>query len=339
MNPINGSAGRAAVFSEEHMITLTKAASAPFTVLNLTDVQLGDDDWKENRHNSDAAMRIVRDLVDRVRPDLITLSGDQAYSGCDSSYEAFADFLDSLCIPWAPVWGNHDNQGGPEYVDALADRMMAHPFCRYEKGDPALGNGNYVIRIEEDGAPVSAILMMDSHDRTPYGEAGNMAWGKFTPEQIRWFLEQTRLLEAAGCQDCTVLTHIPIYAYREAAKAAFAPGIDPKSIHPEDSTRPELWNPGYRDSCGVQYEMICSYPEDEGFLDAMLESRIAKRMICGHQHINNWMITYRGIRLIFALKTGPGSYRDPRLNGGTVLRITKEGCSVSHVFSAICPEQ
>jgi len=45
----------------------------------------------------------------------------------------------------------------------------------------------------------------------------------------------------------------------------------------------------------------------------------------GHDHNNNWIIRHRGIRFVFSLKTGPGCYWEPELNGGTVIKITSNG--------------
>ena len=37
------------------------------------------------------------------------------------------------------------------------------------------------------------------------------------------------------------------------------------------------------------------------------------------------VIQYRGVKLIYGLKTGLGCYYNERLNGGTVLKVTKDG--------------
>ena len=69
-----------------------------------------------------------------------------------------ADFLDSFSIPWAPVWGNYDNQDGPEFINTVVSHYLTHPLCVYEKGDPSIGNGNYVIAVEENGKIVEGII-------------------------------------------------------------------------------------------------------------------------------------------------------------------------------------
>ena len=131
-----------------------------FEDTNMTDVYFGvsapGENWHEEWADGHKARRIlehtVRELIERTSPDLITISGDLAWAGHDHAYDMLASFIDSFNIPWANVWGNHDNQNGAEYIDSVATRYMSYKNCIYEKGDRSLGNGNYVICIEEQGS-------------------------------------------------------------------------------------------------------------------------------------------------------------------------------------------
>jgi len=312
------------------MITLQKKPGKDFRILNLTDPQLGTSEWEEGHKNRKILVQTITELVKKVDPDLITVTGDLAWAGHNEAYDAIADLLDSFGRPWAPVWGNHDNQGGAESVDAVASRYLTHPLCVYEKGDPVMGNGNYVIAIEENGKIVEGVIMMDSHDRMPYtapdGTESN-EWAKLIPEQLVWYREQIEMLEKQGCHDTTMMMHIPIYAFREAWAAAVKPDLDPKSVTPETSADPANWNEEYAGSFGVKYEGICSYPADEGMFDVMLELGSTKHILCGHDHVNNYVINYKGVKFVYSLKTGAGCYWNPILNGGTVLSVTENGVS------------
>ncbi len=310
------------------MISLAKKPGRDFIVLNLSDPQLGNGEWESGHRNRRILTETVDILLERVRPDLITVSGDLSWAGDDDAYDAFAAFLESKNIPWTVVWGNHDNQNGPETVERVVTRYLTLPHFLYERGPTEIGNGNFVIRIEEDGKPVEGLIMMDSHDRAPYtAPDGNTteAWAKLTPPQLAWYREQIAALEEAGCHDSTIITHIPIYAYREASAAAFRAGFDKKAVEPQHSQASYGWNHGYESSFGVEWEGISSYPADEGALDAILESGSTKHVLVGHDHVNNTVIAWRGVILAFSLKAGPGCYWDPRLNGGTVLTVTSDG--------------
>ncbi|MBR4941443.1 MAG: metallophosphoesterase [Clostridia bacterium] len=312
------------------MITLKKESGKDFKILNLTDTQLASNEWEEGHKNRAILIHTLTELVKEVQPDLITVTGDLAWSGETLAYDSLADLLDSFEIPWAPVWGNHDNQGGAESIEALVERYLSHPYCIYEKGDPALGNGNYVIAIEEDGKIVEGVIMMDSHDRMPFVESDGTereAWAKLIPEQLVWYREQIEMLNSLGCKDTTVMMHIPIYAYNDAWNAAFNTKVDPAAVTPEKSADSANWNEGYTDSFGVKYEGICSYPADEGMFDVILELGSTKHVVSGHDHVNSFVIPYKGVKLIYGLKTGAGCYWKPELNGGTVFRVTEEGVS------------
>lgn len=312
------------------MITLQKKPGRDFKILNLTDPQLSNGEWAEGHQNRAILTHTLTELVKTVDPDLITITGDLAWAGNHAAYDALADLLDSFGKPWAPIWGNHDNQGGAEEVDAVVTRYLTHPLCVYEKGDPALGNGNYVIAIEENGKVVEGLIMMDSHDREkgifPDGTEFD-DWAKLIPEQLVWYREQIAMLEKMGCHDTTLMLHIPIYAYRDAWEAAANPAVAPDSVKPENSADPANWNEGYTDSYGVKYEGICSYPLDDGVFDVITELGSTKHIVCGHDHVNNYVINYKGVKFIYGLKTGAGCYWNPILNGGTVLRITENGVS------------
>ena len=321
------------------MITLHKKPDKDFKILNITDPQLSNEEWADTHKNRAILTHTITELVKSAEPDLITVTGDLAWAGHDVAYDALADFLDSFGIPWAPIWGNHDNQGGAEYIDTVADRYLGHKYCIYEKGDPSIGNGNYVIAVEENGKTVSAILMIDSHDRMPYTDAdGNeqISWARLTEPQMAWYREQITALQAMGCDDTSIIMHIPFYAYNTAYLAAYANADEAsrKQLTPETAIPDaDCWNPGYEDSIGVQYEGIGSYTVDEGVFDIVRDLGSTKHVIVGHDHVNNWMINYQGVKLVFSMKAGAGCYWTPILNGGTVISIGSEGVqSVHHEY-------
>lgn len=237
------------------MKILQKRHGHDFVVLNLTDPQLNNSEWEKGHKNREILEYTITELVQRVNPDLITVSGDLAWAGCNHSYDMFAEFLNSFGIPWAPVWGNHDNQDGAEYIDGIAERYMKYSNCLYEKGDPALGNGNYIIAIEEEGRPIEAIFMLDSHDSEQYvNKEGNLETGyaKLNAAQGEWISLQCAELRNRGFKDATIVLHIPIYAYHQASEAAYKATVCHKELTLEESYGNECWNEGYTESVGVQ---------------------------------------------------------------------------------------
>jgi len=305
-----------------------KTPGKDFVILNLTDVQMKNASWSEENFRSHVIKYTVKTLIERVKPDLITLSGDMSYAGQYEAYENLADLLESFKIPWAPVWGNHDNQGGSEPVEAAEKIFMKKPHCLYEKGDPSMGKGNYLIRIEENGRPVHGVIMIDSHNRAEiYNDEGVRInkYDKIWQNQLEWYGNICEELKEEGCHDTSMIFHIPIYAYQDAFAEAFDPNTYPKNITPEESYDAKYWNEGYKDSFGVRYKEINTYYMDDGVFDRILKHGSTKLVVVGHDHLNNFAIKYKGVRLVYGLKTGAGHSWKPFLSGGTVIRIGADG--------------
>ncbi|MBQ6825746.1 MAG: metallophosphoesterase [Clostridia bacterium] len=318
------------------MIKLINNSKRDFRLLNLTDPQLKIEEWDENNQTGKIFRKTVETLIERVSPDLITLSGDLSYADDFASYKKFADYFDSFKIPWTCCFGNHDNQDGDEPMQKVIDEYMKHDFFVFEKCDQSLGNSNVVILIEKNGKNSEAIFLMDTHDRVPYKENScgiNQAWGKLTAEQLNWYEKRVLELKEIGCNESILITHIPINAYIQAAKSAFKNPQPDKSVKLSDSYGTNIWNAGYEDSYGVLHEPISAYPEDEGAFDLICNLGSTKNIICGHNHVNNWVVKYNGVRFIFGTKTGCGSYWEPEINGGTVVAVNENGVvSVNHEY-------
>lgn len=311
------------------MKVFQKNPDKDFVVLNLTDPQLGNPEWEEGQVNRRILEYTITELVERIKPDLITVSGDLAWAGHDHAYKMIGDFLESFQIPWAIVWGNHDNQNGAEYINSIVTRYMNdYPHFVYEKGDAALGNGNYVIGIEENGKIVEGLIMLDSHNQDDYVDkdgSERKVWAKLIPAQLDWYREQVRDLKEKGCASATMILHIPIYAYETARKAAYKDGVALGELTLAETDGTACWNEGYQDSTGVMYEGVSCFPEEDGVFAVIKEAGVTKRVLAGHDHVNNFMISYDGVQLIYALKVGAGCYWNPILNGGTVLKVGQNG--------------
>ncbi len=305
-----------------------KIKNDDFKVLNFADVHLGGDELNPEHRNHKMIVKTINELMSRVKPDLVTFSGDQAWCQSPQSYEALAQMMDSFNTPYAIVFGNHDQESGLDKLDCTVEVLKSHPLCIYEDGPREIGRGNYIIGIYKDEKPVHALFMLDSHDHSTYGFDENgkelKCWARLENTQLDWYKNQARELRSQGFENSSIIMHIPTYSYNLAFDSAFL-GENPRAISLEESYNPDLWRDGYKDSFGVKYEGVCSYREDEGALDAILEADHTRNIIVGHDHVNCFSINYKGVRHTFSLKIGAGAYHDRRLNGGTVLTINSDG--------------
>jgi len=321
------------------VFVLKKETGRDFTVLCLADPQMHLWQWEDTTQPyREALLRTVETLVRRNQPDLILVAGDIAYAGhpgVDESHDNFAALMESYGIPWAFVWGNHDDQGGPVFVRETAKRYLKNsPHCMFEAGDPRMGCGNYVIAIEEDSRIVTAFLMMDSHDCCydfkPYMDDNGVECeydSSLNALQRDWYREQIAALRAQGCEKTALLMHIPFTAFFDAYRAAYKdPSEEALSALAVSETYAgaPCWNPAYADSFGAKHEGISTYGNEDGIFEMIRDSGSTRHVFVGHDHVNNWSISYQGVRLTYITKC-VGDYADPDFNGGTVVRITENG--------------
>ncbi len=309
-------------YSLDNTVVLKKEKGKDFVVLNITDTHFSDYDYRAFTAFDVEAK--IKTLVAAVKPDLITVSGDIVCT--DSTYYSIrriTDLFESFGIPWAPMFGNHDDEGNCDR-NFLADIMMSAPNCVMLKGDPDMGVGNYVINVaeeNEDGSlnVVEALVIMDC--RAPDRQ-----------KQIEWFgwvAEGTnRITESSA--EISIVTHIPLAEYQYAYDVAW-------------DSESESWREGFN-AYGEAHESICydngpdGIPALEGLFDTMKESKTAKYVFCGHEHLNNFSIEYEGIRLTYCLKVGMGSGYRFNFSGGTKITIGEKGITnISHKTVAFGP--
>lgn len=305
-----------AEYRVEDTSVVLKESGEDFVVMNISDLHMSDysayDDVNYIMDNR--TLYYLRMMAEEIQPDMITISADIFREDEGSIVYAahrLTEYLDSLQIPWAPIFDTHDKASNCD-LNYLADIMMESKYCLLKKGDPEMGVGNYVVNIyeETDGKldVVHSILMMYTH-------GGNL-WDN----QIEWYKWAAEGVSEIAGNDVTstVVMHVPfaqyVYAYNEAWDA-----------------ESERWKDGY-DAFGVKREEECGErdengePIDNGFFDAILEVGTTTNTICGHDHINSYSIVYEGVRLTYSLRLGGGNWDEN--TGVTTLTIDDEGNGV-----------
>ncbi|MBR5632733.1 MAG: metallophosphoesterase [Clostridia bacterium] len=314
------------------MFKLQKKSGQDLTVLILGDPQVDYEIYGTDLDSKNMIRVTVDEVMRRVKPDLIATTGDLADEYGRDLYEYFIGYLDSFGIPWTTVMGNHDQEGDADTREIMG-MLKASKNCHFDEGDPALGYGHFTITVEEEGRPVSSLILMDSHRRQKFinekGEPDRYIV-PFTEAQIDWYREQVSLLRAGGCPSSTLLFHIPLHEFSLAWDDALRVKHQLNGVLPWEASAFNIWNEGYEDSFGINFEKIACHPESVKLFDAVLDMGHTKNIICGHDHKNCASVSYRGVRLTYALKTGCGGYYDTRQNGCTVLTVGDGGTATVH---------
>ena len=300
-------------------INLEKDPNKDFVILNLTDIQLNDNEF--NASEGDIAYYTMDYLVEKNQPDLITLTGDNAWG--KEAYVSLIKKLESYNIPYAPIMGNHDGQLTYKTYNGSYKNIIDEFWCAYKlaKGKNSLfkfgpkdmGYGNYIINITENGNIIHTLYMLDTHsDSDKIADSYDHLWDNQI-EYYKWAVEGTNKFAEKNVES-TVLFHIPVPEYENAAKTAF------------DFEKQQYLNGHEHDEFCYINEPICAPKFQNGFFNVCKDLDSTKTIIVGHDHVNCFNINYEGINLVYAMKTGPGCYSDLSLmNGGTLIKISSDG--------------
>lgn len=309
-------------FTIEDTVILSKELGTQFKILNFADIQINSPlDLNKNT----ITYKTMKKTVDEVKPDLITLSGDNAWGRLTKScVKKLIGVMESFGVPWAPVYGNHDREGNAD-LNWLGEMYAEAEHCLFRKGPVNIGGvGNYVINITENDKIVHSLIMIDSHSKRDYssmmasdytyydnkGKIEKLGFGYdfIALSQIEWYkwvIKGIKDYNGGVTVPSSAIFHIPLMEYQFAYSAYKETGFD-ASI-----------------GSGEQRESVGCGMYNSGMFDAILEMDSTKNVLVGHDHVNDFSVIYQGVRLTYGVKTGDECYwvKDRSVNGGTVLTL------------------
>ena len=261
----------------------------------------------------------IRCLVDKTSPDLIIITGDIIYGEFDDSgrsFEKFVQFMDSLAIPWAPVFGNHDNESD-KGVQWQCEQFENAKYALFARGN-IYGNGNYTIGIFRDEKLERTIYMLDSNG---CGERGIEPG--FREDQLAWAEEHAKAIHREhGDVKAFMCFHIPTDDFLEAyIHAGYQSEYDvcenkfAKFIIGQDT-------PARNGDFGEKNEAIYACCRQK--ILPLLKVCKVDGVFVGHCHRINTSVLYEDIRFTFGYKTGYYDYHDENANGGTLITLEKD---------------
>lgn len=310
-----------------------------FKILQLTDTQIMD--TTQMRHsglldperaelfapeNMDKnCFEHIRSLVAQTNPDLILITGDLVYGQFDdngSCFKALVNLMESFCIPWAPVFGNHDNESKMG-VYWQCEQLENAKNCIFKRGN-VTGFGNYTIGIYNGEELVRIIYMLDSHGCLHgFNEEVRLETTLYD-DQIKFL--QNNAKENAGVKSFLVC-HIPSDEFRIVQDAKGYPsdkfyriGVD---VEAKDG------------DFGSKFENFIVYKIDDFF--GLIKEINADGVFVGHNHQINTSILYNGVRYTFGLKSSVYDFYRKGHLGGTLITLEKgtNEFTVNHIPSLV----
>lgn len=304
-----------------------------FKILQLSDIHIGGGFM--SIHKDGLALNAVAAMITEEQPDLVIITGDLTYpvpiqAGTFNNKESaklLADLMEQLEVYWAPALGNHDSEVysyfSREDIGALYE-SGAYPHCLFQTGpEEADGVGNYVVNVKKSSGEITqSLIFLDSH-----------AYIKGNLPGVSWKY------------DCIHENQVDWYEKEIAALTAENNGVQPKSLaffhmplQEMQTAYYEYRDNSFADTENVQYvygkageKDIIVYPSEfnYGFFDRVLEIGSTQGIFFGHDHLNNFSLEYKGVRLTYGYTvdylayTGIMKYGAQR--GCTVITVASDG--------------
>ncbi|KAK3166470.1 hypothetical protein QOZ80_1AG0046190 [Eleusine coracana subsp. coracana] len=317
------------------------ASGGSFKVAIFADLHYGENAWTEWGPAQDAASdRVMAAVLDAEKPDFVVYLGDLVTANnlpipnASVYWDRAISPTRSRGIPWATVFGNHDDmpfewplewfspagvppvhctsgedQAGCSFrgtprIDLMSTEIGKNRLSYSSTGPKDLrpGVSNYVLQVLSRTQDDPALLMyfLDSGGGS-YPEVISSA-------QVNWFQSHSQFLNPNGRIPELIFWHIPSTAYVKVAPKAKSHIRKPcvGSINKED---------------------VAPQEAEWGMMNALAKRPSVKAIFVGHNHGLDWCCPYEKLWLCFARHTGYGGYGS-WAKGARVIQITEKPFSI-----------
>ncbi len=315
-------------------------------VLQLTDIHLGGG-WMSTKKDL-MALNAVAAIISAEKPDFVIVTGDLAYPvpfqagtfNNRSGAKLFAELMETLGVYWTLAYGNHDTESYSYYnrEDMTAFYGSGnYPHCLLQNGSKdADGNGNQVFNIvNSDGVVTRSLIIIDSHsyvDGDIFGiqwkydniHENQIAWYEKTVEELNTknkdtlssmsLLNKAKYLKLSKTVPTSVFLHIPLTEYKDAWNEYVKNG--------NKDTANTKYNYGVAGETGP---IVYCGIHDDNFFETMLDLGSTDTVFCGHDHLNNFSVNYKGIELTYGMSIDYLAY------SGIAKLGSQRGCTVINV--------
>lgn len=254
-----------------------------YKIIQLTDLHLSPHHNKEDVET----FELISQMVQYYHPNLLMLTGDQIWSegiiDSDQTYKKLIQHLNSLNVPVAITYGNHDteNQFTRSDLRALESEinLLAEKKHTYIVDDKEA----YCIEVTQDNKLTHVIYVIDSGD---YDKLNISHYDYIHPEHVNWIRKTREIYVNSGFtgNNNILFTHIPLPEYKLANK--------------ENGLK------------GIYNEQVSSADINSGMFVQLLHNNDVSYVSCGHDHDNDFQFNLNGINLCFGRVSGFHCYGD-----------------------------
>ncbi len=313
-------------------------------VLQLTDIHIGGG-WMSMKKDQ-MALNAVAAIINSEKPDFVIVTGDIAFPipyaagtlNNKSGARIFAELMETLGVYWTATYGNHDTEAYSYFDRAdITELYEEYPHCLMRDGAKDVdGYGNQVFNIvKSNGIITRSLYTIDSHSYVD-GDYFGIFWkyDNVHENQIEWYKETVEknrnhnMMKLYSSSLATpvsddlnnlnppssVFLHIPLTEYKDAwfeyADNGYA---DTENVKLNYGTAGESGN------------IVFPGIHDDNFFETMQELSSTDSVFCGHDHLNNFSLEYKGIDLNYSYSIDYLAY------SGISKLGSQRGCTVINI--------
>lgn len=321
------------------------AIDSDFKIIGFTDTH-----FDTHKDKGDVTMDyLIRNIVNE-KPDFVVFVGDNITSAINRRRaRQLANVMEDMGVYWSMTLGNHEGDN-PWSISRkqMVKLFSKYPHCLLESddkytdsGEKVWGYGNHVINLLDGNMNIVRSLYfidggsyMTEEDMVKYDaefdDKDHNDYDYVKDSQIQWYKETVAKINEINRSPVksVVFDHIalPEYkvAYEKITKETEVTMNEPEyNVCDED---------GDYILAGQRREIICNSGHNSGFFDAILSSGSTDAVVCGHDHINDFVLSYKGVILAYNVPSGYSSYNlvskkmgDKLMKGYSRYIISKDG--------------
>jgi len=309
----------------DHAVLQFKA-DGTFKIMSISDIQDGADP-------SPYAIQLITLALDKEKPDLVVLDGDNIFDWAPSllvsranvkkSIDTFMAPIIAREIPFAVVFGNHDANAALTRPEQWAYYQSLPGAQTFGVDANQIGNrvGNYNLLVDgTDNKPAMNLWFFDSG-----GETLSALGDAMLPGQIDWYKNTSDTIKQANdgvAVPSVVFQHIPVPQIYDLLTPVdkSTPGAIEGSGAQADKYF--LLDPA-KTSDGTLGEGPCPLENDTAEFAAWQSQGDVMAAVFGHDHDNSFRGTTGGIQLMYDASAGFYSYGNGDLHGVRVLEFNE----------------
>lgn len=281
--------------------TLQFNKDGKFKIVQFTDVH-----YIYNDPRSDVSIERINQVLDMEKPDLVLFTGDVIYGKpAEEGMRTVLNLVSKRKIPFAVTFGNHDNEQGLSREELLKI-IQSVPFNLTQTTPGISGVTNFILPVKasDDKRNATVLYCIDSHSYSQIKGVNGYDYIKF--DQIQWYRENSKKFteENNGVPVSSyAFFHIALPEYNQAASSESA----------------ILY--------GIRKEKACAPQLNSGLFAAMKEMGDVRGVFVGHDHDDDYAVSWKGILLAYGRYTGGNTVYNHLTNGARVIELDENANS------------